>query len=391
MAVFALLPDHKPQFLDSAGDPASGAQLFVYTAGSSTKATSYTESDGLIANANPVVLDSRGEPGSGVYVASGTYKMILAPAGDTDPPASPIWTRDNISPINDTTTTQSEWVTSALTPTYIGATQFSVVGDQTSLFTVGRRIKAVVSAGTVYGVITVSAFSSVTTVTVTTDSGALDAGLSEVSYSLLSSANSSIPHIKSAASGLTVTGNLTLGGTFVTTAAAGTVFESDGAAATFGARRKIQAAVSTTSGTSVDITGIPSWATRVVVYFRAVSGNGTAAWAVQLGDAGGIETAGYTSAASTTGASTVVSTGSTGGWILFGGPSIAASAYTGRAVIELVDVANFGWSFESSLGDGVNVTAKGVGYKQTSAAMTTIRLNAGGDTLDGGSIVAVWE
>jgi len=99
--VHPLLPDHKPQFLDSNGDPLSGGKLFVYGAGGSTKATTYTESDGVTPNANPVVLDSRGEPPNGVHVATGTYKLVLAPSTDTDPPTSAIWTRDNIRAAND--------------------------------------------------------------------------------------------------------------------------------------------------------------------------------------------------------------------------------------------------------------------------------------------------
>lgn len=66
------------------------------------------------------------------------------------------------------------------TPTYIGATQFSVATDLTARYTVNRRIKATVTAGTVYGRITASVFGSVTTVTVSLDSGSLDSGLSEV-------------------------------------------------------------------------------------------------------------------------------------------------------------------------------------------------------------------
>jgi hypothetical protein len=192
--VYALLPDSKPQFLDSAGDPLSGGQLFIYTAGSSTKATTYTESDGATPNANPVVLNSRGETASGVYAATGTYKLVLAPAADTDPPASAIWTRDNVTPINDiANATATEWTSTGLTPTYTGATTFTLVGDQTAAHHVGRRVKATISAGTVYGYISVSAYTSLTTVTVVLDSGTLDAGLSDVSLGFLRADNLSMP------------------------------------------------------------------------------------------------------------------------------------------------------------------------------------------------------
>lgn len=183
----------KPQFEIAAGTPAVGYQLFFYVAGTSgTKQNTYTTSSGSVANTNPLILNSLGQPTTEIWFTAGqSYKVVLAPSTDTDPPTSPVWTVDNLRGINDTTVTIDQWV-SGPTPTFINATQFSLVGDQTSIFQVGRRIKAVVTAGTVYGRITVSAFAAVTTVTVVLDSGALDSGMSAVSYGLISSLQSSI-------------------------------------------------------------------------------------------------------------------------------------------------------------------------------------------------------
>lgn len=183
----------KPQFEIAAGTPAVGYQLFFYVAGSSgTKQNTYTTSAGSVANTNPLILNSLGQPTTEIWFTAGqAYKVVLAPSTDTDPPTSPVWTVDNLRGINDTTVTIDQWV-SGPTPTFINATQFSLVGDQTSVFQVGRRIKATVTAGTVYGRITVSAFAAVTTVTVVLDSGNLDSGLSAVSYGLISSLQSSI-------------------------------------------------------------------------------------------------------------------------------------------------------------------------------------------------------
>ena len=85
-----------------------------------------------------------------------------------------------------------EWLNYALTPTYISGTQFSVTGNQTGIYTVGRRIRAFVTAGTIYGTIISSAFASVTTVGVTWDSGALDSGVSEVDVGILNSSGASL-------------------------------------------------------------------------------------------------------------------------------------------------------------------------------------------------------
>ena len=46
-------------------------------------------------NTNPVVLDSSGRAGS-IFLPNLKYKVVLAPANDTDPRASPIWTIDPV-------------------------------------------------------------------------------------------------------------------------------------------------------------------------------------------------------------------------------------------------------------------------------------------------------
>jgi hypothetical protein len=141
-------------------------------------------------------LNARGEPASPIWLTAGlSYKFVFAPSTDTDPPTSPIRTIDNVSGVNDTSITIDQWIASGLTPTYVTASSFTVAGDQTSNFQVGRRIKATVTAGTVYGTISSSAFGALTTVGVTLDSGALDSGLSAVSYGILTNTNPSLPAI----------------------------------------------------------------------------------------------------------------------------------------------------------------------------------------------------
>lgn len=188
-----------PQFVDSNGDPYSGAYLFFYASGSSTKQNVYTDSTGNTACDNPITLNSSGYPSvSGTVVTpfgtTGlTYKIGLAIPGSADPPASFLWTADGISPINDTTVTVDQWVASGLTPTYVSATSFTLSGDQTSVFHVGRKLKTTNTGGTVYSRIVNSAYSASTTVTVENDSGTLDSGLSAVSYAMLSASNNSLP------------------------------------------------------------------------------------------------------------------------------------------------------------------------------------------------------
>lgn len=186
----------KPQFELATGAPNVGGQLFFYVAGSvNTKQNTYTDSTGGVANTNPIILNSLGQPTNEIWFAAGqAYKVVFAPAGDTDPPSSPIWSIDNLRGINDSSVTVDQWVSSGITPTFVSTTQFTMPGDQTSNFAVGRRVKCTVTAGTVYGRISVSAYAALTTVTLVMDGvSVLDAGLSAVSYGLLSPGNMSWP------------------------------------------------------------------------------------------------------------------------------------------------------------------------------------------------------
>src|SRR4051812_11775165 len=88
----------KPQFMLATGLPAVGGLLFFYVSGSSTKQNTYADSTGLSANTNPIVLNALGEPATQIWFTSGqTYRAVLAPSTDTDPPASPIWTIDGLT------------------------------------------------------------------------------------------------------------------------------------------------------------------------------------------------------------------------------------------------------------------------------------------------------
>ena len=184
-------------YIDTSGDPATGYLLYTYVAGSAgaTTATTYTNSGGGTPNANPMTLNAGGYPTTSgsqtqIWLTAGvSYLFILkTSAGVT------VWSRDNLTGINDTTVTIDQWVTGPA-PTYIGATSFSLVGDQTSTFQVGRRLKTTNSGGTIYSTISASVFGALTTVTVVNDSGTLDAGLSAVSYALLSATNPSLPFL----------------------------------------------------------------------------------------------------------------------------------------------------------------------------------------------------
>lgn len=175
--------------------PGNGVQLFCYAAASSTKTTVYKDNAAATPWTNPIVLDSGGNlpAGAQVWQSQGqSMKYVYAPSNDTDPPASPYRTLDNMPGVNDVTAqTGVEWLTGP-TPTFVSGTQFTLVGDQTAIFTKGRRVKTTNTGGTVYSTIFGSAFGANTTVNIVNDASALDAGLSAVSYGLFDPANVSI-------------------------------------------------------------------------------------------------------------------------------------------------------------------------------------------------------
>jgi len=179
----------KPQFLDANGAPMSSGTLTFYAAGSTTPQNTYTDSTGGVANSNPITLNTRGETPNEVWLTNGqTYKVVLKDSG-----GSTIWTVDNVAVVNDVTGSFDEWKAGP-TPTFVSATSFTLSGDQTTTFHVGRRVKTTNSGGTIYSTITASSFSvNTTTLTVENDSGTLDSGLSAVSYSLIGQANGSDP------------------------------------------------------------------------------------------------------------------------------------------------------------------------------------------------------
>ena len=86
------------------GAPSLGAKVFIYSGGSTTKITTYTDSTGTVPQVNPILTNARGEPQNsmgasvGIWVPSGTtYKVVFASPTDTDPPTTPIWTVDGLA------------------------------------------------------------------------------------------------------------------------------------------------------------------------------------------------------------------------------------------------------------------------------------------------------
>jgi hypothetical protein len=190
-----LAPIINGQQFDANGDPLSSGTIEVYLAGTSTPATTYTTQAGGTPNTFPIDLNTLGvnEDGEIWLIGGASYKFVIK-----DSAGVTLRTLDNMSGINDSAITTDQWISYQATPTYVSATSFTVAGDQTQTFQIGRRLKSTNTGGTIYSTITGSAYSSPnTTVTVRNDSGVLDSGISQVSYGIISVLNSSLavlPH-----------------------------------------------------------------------------------------------------------------------------------------------------------------------------------------------------
>jgi hypothetical protein len=154
---------------------------------------------------------------------------------------------------------------------------------------------------------------------------------------------------------------------------------------------KAATAVASTSGTSIDFTGIPSTVKRITVMFQGISVSGTSDFAIQLGT-------GATPTYTTSGYSGSTANTSSG----FQNPTTqvlcvytasAASVSSGIITIALLNSSTNLWSI-SGTGCSAASFASFTGYSVTlSAVLTAVRIKTGNgtDTFDAGSINILYE
>lgn len=201
------LGDPRYRAFSANGVPLAGGKLHTFAEASSTPKAAFSENTGTTAHTNPIVLDANGE--AEIWL-DGKYKIRLDDATDVQQ-----WTMDGVAGVGfqDAAAAVDEWVETGDTPTHIDDTNLSVPGDKRGTYQVGRRLRATISAGTVYGTITVSAFTTITTVTMVWDSGTLDSGLSAVAVGFLSVDTPSIPGVELSEDDWTFQGNTIMEGT----------------------------------------------------------------------------------------------------------------------------------------------------------------------------------
>ena len=153
-------------------------------------------------------------------------------------------------------------------------------------------------------------------------------------------------------------------------------------------------AVASTSGTSIDFTGIPSWVKRITVVFQGISGSGTSPQIVQLGTGG---TPTYTTSGYVGAASYVGSTNSAGGVSITAGIPMSATPAAADArsgALTLVNLSGNSWVGYLTAGQTTSAYAiVGGGSITLGATLTAVRITTvnGTDTFDAGTINIQYE
>lgn len=272
----------------------SGGTLYTYVAGTTTPFTTYTDNTLGTSNGTSMTFNSYGLLSNEVWWNSGASVKFIVKDSD----GNTLGTYDNITGLNDASiASQTEWVSLGLTPTYTSATTFTVPGNQTSVLPIGRRIKTVNTAGTIYSTITGSSYAASTTITVVNDSGTLDSGLSSVAYGFLSPTSPSAPTI-TGLSTASLSTDIDPAADYVSFLDSSTGQMKKVFFATGWGRRTLAAGVSLSGAAPINLvaSGLSSVAYNdIEIIANGWSLNGTDNIIIQLADDSGFLTTGYTS------------------------------------------------------------------------------------------------
>lgn len=163
-------------------------------------------------------------------------------------------------------------------------------------------------------------------------------------------------------------------------------------------RMQLMTAQNSTSGTSIDFTGIPSWAKKITVMFSGVSTSGTSPVQVQLGTSGGFTVLGYAgqgdtfNTSSTASSVFTVSANSTG--FKLEGASFNSAANIRYGSATLLNITTNTWGVQSYMSlSTIGTTCAGTGSVTLSGILDRIRVTTvnGTDTFDAGQINVLYE
>lgn len=148
-------------------------------------------------------------------------------------------------------------------------------------------------------------------------------------------------------------------------------------------------AVASTSGTSIDFTGLPAWVKRITVMFQGVSLSATANILVQLGTGSTTyTTSGYlsTTNAATSGGNSINT--STAGFVIL--EALAAGLTSGHMVI--TNITGNNWVSSCVYKRDTGTVGYGAGDVSLGAVLTAVRITSSStDTFDAGTVNILYE
>ena len=146
-------------------------------------------------------------------------------------------------------------------------------------------------------------------------------------------------------------------------------------------------AVASTSGTSIDFTGLPAGVRRITVNFSQVSTNGSSVLQVQIG-AGSVSTSGYLSQSWTANTQNV---SSTSGFVI---GNTSSSTYTNNGSVVITSLGSNIWVASGIVGryNGGDCIILG-GTLTLGGTLDRVRITTGNgtDTFDAGTINILYE
>ena len=154
----------------------------------------------------------------------------------------------------------------------------------------------------------------------------------------------------------------------------------------------LSTAVASTSGTSIDFTGLPAWVKRVTVIFNGTSLSGTANTLVQLGTGSTTyTTSGYSANTASVEAAGNTMLTSTAGFIVYFGAN--ASVVSGHMILTNISGNNWISSHTTKFDSTTVKSTFGAGNVALGATLTAVRITTtnGTDTFDAGSVNILYE
>jgi len=134
----------------------------------------------------------------------------------------------------------------------------------------------------------------------------------------------------------------------------------------------------TTGGTTLDFTSIPSWATEITIGLAGLSTTGTSIVLIQIGDSGGVENTGYLAAGGLAGAEVAQTTG-----FPLSRANAAANTYYGNIYLKKITGNVWGLTYNLYQSNGTQIVY-GAGIKTLSDTLDRVRVTTvnGTDTFD---------